>query len=300
MRITSLPAGTQANTDYIAVDNTSNGTRKLLLGDLSSSISDPTHANGLLDYAVNVAPTGMTAISPRNMGTSDLPTSDYAYGSAIILKRSSTAISVTLFGDASRPGVISNAYANGTWFGWRADSGIYINSSSDFYSALSSLAVGYTANIYLSSATTNAVFSDIGSEAVSGMVTKLSDTVAGGLLITSGDNEYRFQANPSSQTVNTLTKTTLFQNFNRASASSHKFNIPGNYRGVLISISTTANNCGAWIITASGAGAIGRVEIKGASNITFSTATNQITIGLSSAAAMRYLWISATGEVTAV
>ena len=77
------------------------------------------------------------------------------------------------------------------------------------------------------------------------------------------------------------------------SGTAHEFTVPNNYRGVLISFATTANNCGIWIISCTGSGSVGRVAVKEASNITWTTATNKLTATYASDTNGRYLAINA-------
>lgn len=78
----------------------------------------------VLDYALSVTSGAwFVALGGSGYTGGDLPSSgSYAYGSAIIMKRSVTSINVLLFGpSASKP--IINGYEGASWTGWRDFSG---------------------------------------------------------------------------------------------------------------------------------------------------------------------------------
>ena len=73
----------------------------------------------LLEYAQTCAYGFSTVyLTGASYGGSDLPGSNYAYGSAMILKRADTAINVVLFPESSYFKVAINSY-NGSWSGWK-------------------------------------------------------------------------------------------------------------------------------------------------------------------------------------
>ena len=203
MRIKDLPDGTQSNNDYIAIDNGTEGTRKVK--PMYLSISSPTHANGILDYALNVAKIGQTIVSLSSMGTSDLPDAAYSYSVALIEKRASnTGIGIFVIPTNGYLSPISNTCVGGSWYGWRSNGSIYSSSTTDFFSILQKN-VSSTSLFRLNPTSCNAVFG-MGSYVGYGVVGSESDgTSAVGMVVING-NVYQFSANPSTQTVNVFNR----------------------------------------------------------------------------------------------
>jgi len=98
-----------------------NGSSWFAWSQIAGGSYSPTYANGILDYAVNVAQEGFSVVSPRNMGASDLPNDSFKYSYGLILKRgSSNPITVTLFPDSDLGyPVIMNRKASSSWLGWK-------------------------------------------------------------------------------------------------------------------------------------------------------------------------------------
>ena len=263
-----------------------------------SKFPQPTYANGILDYALNVAPVGISIVSLRYMGTSDLPDSNWIYGEAIIIKRSNGAISVTLICDANNYPIATNAYNsnNSDWVGWKFQGSLYIATESQFYSNVLSADSYIPFSFMLGSNVTNAVFS-LGSTMCYGIGMLHSSTTFTGIIYCNNE-AYTFQLNPSTQTLSSLKRlSNEIQTFSLSSAASHSFTIPNSYRGMMMTHHTTANSCGVWLISASGSGAITKVDVKSASNITLSNTTNKLTMTYNSATTMRYTFINNNGEV---
>lgn len=205
MRIKDLPTGTQASTDYIAVDNDTDGARRIILGDSKLNINAPTYANGILDYAVNVAPLGMSIVSPRNMGYADLPSQTNMYGTAIILKRGTNAISVTIITDSNQYETITNYYSSSAWHGWKYTTGAYCALKDKWDSLLSKAEPHIGVTFSLNGATTNAVF-DIGASYFTNGVVALNSSTSATGFFTYGVDQYTFEYNPSTGTLTSINR----------------------------------------------------------------------------------------------
>ena len=169
------------------------------------NIEYPTYANGILDYALNVAKQGVTVVSPRNMGYADFPSEVNMYGTAIILKRSSAAISVTIISDSNQYETITNYYSSSTWHGWKYTSGAYCTSQTRWNSLLSKAELHIGFPFSLSGAATDAIFGLGTSYYTNGVVAVNSATSATGYVIHNGD-KYNFEYNPTSGELVTLRK----------------------------------------------------------------------------------------------
>ena len=264
--------------------------------ELEATIESPTYSNGILHYAYNVAPIGITVISPRNFSTSDMPDASFAYSTAIILKRSNGAISVTLISDSNNCPIATNAYSNNNsaWLGWKFQGSAYISSETNFYSTLASVDTYVPFTFYLGSTATAAIFGiTVNSSYGYGMY--YSATAFDGILV-SANETYQFRINPSTHAVITFNRLSReITNISASSASSHSFTIPNSYRGVLYAITSDSTYCGEWIIFANTSGGVTMVEVKGASNITWSKTTNTITATYTSAHSIRYGFITLNG-----
>lgn len=276
MRITQLPTGTQASTDYIAVDNTSNGTRKIPVGDISSTINSPSYANGILDYALNVAPLGASVVSVRNIGAVDLPNTSYIYSTASIMKRGSTVISVSIIPDGTDLPPIINSYT-GSWGGWRYSGSYYASSATNFDNFINSFPLNYPALFGLGAAPTSSIFG-IGVYQSTGHVVKYSSTEARGTLASNG-NYYVFNYNPSTSTVSSIkrlvdaTEAAIVMNFGTVNNSTITINVSGSTRFILTLCGTADTRTGAYLVTASATSAYIYPLGSAPSSITINTAT---------------------------
>ena len=261
----------------------------------------PTLNTGILSYALNIAPNGTTVISPRNMSvTSELPNASYQYGTAIIAKRSATALSVTLVTDANSSAVATNAYnaGNSAWVGWKMCGGAYFNNATTFWDTVSSSATGCVIEFSMSGAVSNSVFG-LGSNSSAGNITVVSSTVAMGTLTINNNETYSFWLNPSTQTLTNIFRLTReVQIYSQASAVSHSFNIPNSYRGMVFTSDTSDTYAGMYILSASSTGSTHVFTVKSASNITPSESTNKITFTLAASRAMVFTFTNSYGEVT--
>ena len=214
------------------------------------TIPSPTYANGILDYAMTVAPIGMSIICVRNMGTSDMPHDSYKYGVAIIAKRHASIVSVTLICDNNYP-TVSNRNSDGSaWSGW-SYGGINVTSASAFSNVINTAASYRPIPFSASTAATNSIFA-LGSNNSSGFVQRLSATVARGILLC-GDNFYTFNYNPSTSTltsINRLVKESevaLLKYIGSVTSSNPiTINISGNTRFLMHLFGSTAGRTGTY------------------------------------------------------
>lgn len=167
------------------------------------NIIAPTYANGILDYALNVAPQGVSYVSPRNMGYADLPSEVNMYGTAIILRRSSNAISVTLISDSNMYETITNTYYSSAWHGWKYNTGSYMTSKTRWDAVVPVLEQHSGVVFSLNGTASSQIFGLSSSYNTCGLVAKNSDTVANGLF-THNDKQYTFEYNPSTSTLVSL------------------------------------------------------------------------------------------------
>ena len=264
-------------------------------------IPAPTYANGILDYAINVAPLGTTIVSPRNMGSDDLPNSNYVYGVAIIQKRSSGVASVTVFSDYSA-GLppINASYSSGGWVGWKYCGSVYVSSVDVFKKYLLKAYENAVFLFKLSTSATDSIFG-IGTYISYGYVTAYSATSARGEF-TTAIGKYTFEYNPTAGTLTSLTRYIPDYRWNPpSSTSSDTFTVANSTRAVIQTYTSNSNLCSQFMIYSNGSGTVTAPlsgTLIGGSGLTFDVSTpNKLKITHGSATVF-YIVNCASGSVT--